>query len=212
MGHLPETENDQEYLLVIGDYFTKWPEAYLLQDHIAQTVADVLFEQFVSRYGLFRTLHSDQGREFKSQLIAELCRLLHVKKTRSVPYSPKSDGLAERSTRTLKQMLSILVEENRFNWDDHIPYILMSYRASGHGSTKCTPNLLMLNRETNLTVDLMCGSPRVSSRICRKGETGDVACIWLSGRIFRPVQRDIKHWIIRKILVQVNLCGGCIPQ
>ena len=159
MGPLPQTDNGHEYLLVVGDYFTKWAEAYPLQDHTAQTVADVLVEQFVSRYGLFRTLHSDQGREFESQLIAELCRLLRVKKTRTVPYNPKSDGLVERSNRTLKQMLSILVDENQFNWDDHIPYILMAYRASVHESTKCTPNLLMLNRETNLPVDLLCGSP-----------------------------------------------------
>ena len=56
-------------------------------------------------------------------------------------------------------MLSIWVDENQFNWDDHIPYILMAYKASVHESTKCTPNLRMLNRETNLPVDLMCGSP-----------------------------------------------------
>ena len=159
MGPLPQTDNGHEYLLVVGDYFTKWAEAYPLQDHTAQTVADVLVEQFVSRYGLFRTLHSDQDSEFESQLIAELCRLLRVKKTRTVPYNPKSDGLVEWSNRTLKQMLSTLVDENQFNWDDHIPYILMAYRASVHESTKCTPNLLMLNRETNLPVDLMCGSP-----------------------------------------------------
>ena len=62
MGPLPQTENGHENLLVVGDYFTKWAEAYPLQDHTVQTVADVLVEQFVSRYGLFKTLHSDQGR------------------------------------------------------------------------------------------------------------------------------------------------------
>ena len=61
MRPLPQTDNGHEYLLVVGDYFTKWAEAYPLQDHTAQTVADVLVEQFVSRYGLFRTLHSDRG-------------------------------------------------------------------------------------------------------------------------------------------------------
>ena len=118
-----------------------------------------MVEEFVARYGLPRSLHSDQGREFESQLIAELCKLLRVKKTRTVPYNPKSDGLVERCNRTLKQMLTMLVDETQTNWDDHVPYVLMAYRASVHDSTKCTPNLLMLNRETNLPVDLMCGSP-----------------------------------------------------
>ena len=39
------------------------------------------------------------------------------------------------------------------------PYVLMAYWASVHEGTKCTPNLLTLNTETNLPVDLMCGNP-----------------------------------------------------
>ena len=159
MGPLPKTDNDNEYLLVVGDYFTKWAEAFPLKNHTAQTVADVMVQEFVARYGLPRSLHSDQGRGFESQLIAELCKLLRVKKTRTVPYNPKSDGMVERCNRTLKQILTMLVDETQTNWDDHVPYVLMADRASVHDSTKCTPNLLMLNRETNLPVDLMCGSP-----------------------------------------------------
>ena len=92
MGPLPKTDNEDEYLLVVGDYFTKWAEAFPLKNHTAQTVADVMVEEFVARYGLPRSLHSDQGREFESLLVTELCKLLRVKKTRTVPYNPKSDG------------------------------------------------------------------------------------------------------------------------
>ena len=88
MGPLPKTDNDNEYLLVVGDYFTKWAEAFPLKNHTAQTVVDVKVQEFVARYGLPRSLHSDQGRGFESQLIAELCKLLRVKKTRTVPYNP----------------------------------------------------------------------------------------------------------------------------
>lgn len=42
IGPLPMTEKQNEYIMVIGDYFTKWKEAFALQDHTAQTVADVL--------------------------------------------------------------------------------------------------------------------------------------------------------------------------
>ena len=91
--------------------------------------------------------------------MAELLRPLPVKKTRTVPYNGKSDGLVERSNRTLNQMLLKLVDETQTNWDDHVLYILMAYRASVHESMKCTPNLLMLNRETNLPLDRMSGSP-----------------------------------------------------
>ena len=141
--------------MVVGDYFTKWTEAFALRNHTAMSVAEVLVQEFIGRFGVPRSIHSDQGREFESQLIAQLCRLLHMKKTRTTPYNPKSDGMVERMNRTVKQMLSSLVNETQNNWDDHLPYVMMAYRASEHERTKCTPNLLMLNRETNLPVDLM---------------------------------------------------------
>ena len=82
---VPQTDNGNLYILVLGDYFSKWTEAFPLKDHTAQTVADVLVEQFVSRFGVMRSLHSDQGREFESDLISEMCKLLQVRKTRTVP-------------------------------------------------------------------------------------------------------------------------------
>ena len=159
MGPLPKTGNGNEYIVVIGDYFTKWTEAFALMNHTAQTVADVIVQEFVGRFGVPRLIHSDQGREFESLLISHLCQLLHIKKTRTIAYNPKSDGMVERANRTVKQMLSVLVNKAQDNWDDHLPYIMMAYQASVNEGTKCTPNLLMLNRETNLPVDLMFGSP-----------------------------------------------------
>ena len=159
LGPVPETENGNQYILVVTDYFTKWVEAFPLRDHPASTVAEVLMEQFISRFGVPKQIHSDQGREFESKLMAELCKLLKIKKTRTTPYNPKSDGLVERFNRTVKQMLTMLVADAQNDWDDHLPYVMMAYRASIHESTKCTPNLLMLNREVNLPIDLMVGSP-----------------------------------------------------
>lgn len=53
-------------------------------------------------------------------------------------------------------MLSLLVNESRNDWDDHLPYVLMAYRATTHDSTHCSPNLLMTGREMNLTIDITC--------------------------------------------------------
>ena len=58
-------------------------------------------------------------------------------------------------------MLSFLVNENRNDWDEHIPYVLMAYRATMHKSTNCTPNLLMIGREVNFPIDLMTGASRL---------------------------------------------------
>ncbi|XP_022093234.1 uncharacterized protein LOC110980655 [Acanthaster planci] len=60
---------------------------------------------------------------------------------------PQSDSMVERFNRTVKTMLSMFVDENQDDWDEHLPYVLMAYCSSQHDSTRLTPNMLMLGRE-----------------------------------------------------------------
>ena len=41
-GHLVTTRNGNNYIIVCGDYYTKWKEAFAVLDHQAMTVADKL--------------------------------------------------------------------------------------------------------------------------------------------------------------------------
>ena len=52
MGPLSETDEGNLYILVLGDYFSKWTEAYALKNHTAHTIIDTIMEQFVSRFGV----------------------------------------------------------------------------------------------------------------------------------------------------------------
>ena len=157
-GPFPETDTGNRYIVVISDYFTKWTEAYPIASITADVVADVLVNEFISRFGTPRLLHSDQGRQFESELFQKTCQLLGIDKTRTTPYHPQSDGQVERFNRTLKVMLSSYTSEDQKGWDRHIPAIMMAYRASLQESTGLTPNLMMLGREVELPIDVTCGS------------------------------------------------------
>ena len=159
LGPLVTTRNGNNYIIVCGDYYTKWKEAFAVPDHQAMTVADKLVTEVFLRLGFPAQLHSDQGREFESQLFKGMCSLLDIDKTRTCPYNPKSDGMIERYNRSLLTMLSLFVNENHDDWDEQLPYVMAAYRATEHKSTSCTPNLLMLNRETTCPLDLMVGYP-----------------------------------------------------
>lgn len=159
MGPLPVTENGNQYIMVVGDYFSKWTEAYALPMHTAQIVADKLVTEFIYRYGTPLRIHSDQGREFELRLFTPLCRLLEIEKLRTTSYRPQSDGMIERFNRTLQQMLAMFLNENYDDWDDHLPYLTSAYRTSVQESTKCSPNRIMLGRETSLLIDVMVESP-----------------------------------------------------
>ena len=47
LGPLPETPRDHRYILVIGDYFTKWKDAFPQRDMEATSIARVLVNEFI---------------------------------------------------------------------------------------------------------------------------------------------------------------------
>lgn len=155
LGPLPETPRENKYIVVIGDYFSKWTEAFPLPNQEAETVAKLLVEQWVCRLGAPRVIHTDQGRNFESKLFTEVCRLLNIHKTRTSAYHPQSDGMIERFNRTLAFMLSFFVDDNQTNWDTLLPYVMMAYRSSVHSSTGFTPYKVVFGQEIVLPVDVM---------------------------------------------------------
>ena len=159
LGPLSKTPRGNNYILLIGDYFTKWIEAYPIPNQEAKTVADKLTMDFISRYGAPMEIHTDQGRNFESQLLKDVCRLLGIHKTRTTAFRPQSDGFIERFNRTLEQMMRMHVNERQTNWDEVVPLALAAYRSTKQETTGQTPNMLMMGREVNFPVDLIAGRP-----------------------------------------------------
>ena len=163
LGPLPETKNKTKYLLVIGDYFTRWMEALPLPNQKAEVVAKTLVHEFISNFGVPLEIHTDQGKNFESVLFREVCRLLEIKKTRTTPYHLASNGLVERFNRTLAKMIKGFVGDNQDNWDEHVSLLTAAYRSTAHPATGFTPNMLMLGREVNLPCDIVFPKPIQSS-------------------------------------------------
>eukprot|EP00731_Ephydatia_muelleri_P035359 Em0116g11a len=164
LGPLPLTPRSNKYVLVIGDYFTKWTEAFAIPDMETVTVARVFVNEFVSRFGAPTHLHTDQGRSFESSLIKELCQLMGIVKTRTTPYHPQSDGMIERFNRTLLSMLRMAAVDDESNWDLKLPCLMLAYRTSVHEATKHAPFSLMFGREVQLPIDVMFGLPTGSGQ------------------------------------------------
>ena len=159
VGPLPLTQKKNRYLLVIGDYFTRWMEAYPISNQKTEIIAQKLVMEFISRFGIPLELHSDQGTNFQSELMNSICSLLEISKTRTTAYHPSSNGMVERLNRTLTDMIKSFVNNNRTNWDEHINLLLAAYRSIPHPATRFTPNYLMLGREINLSLQIVCPLP-----------------------------------------------------
>lgn len=153
MGPLTETNKYNRYILVVTDYFTRWVEAYPLQDQKAETIARVLASEWVTRFGCMSELHSDNGTNFVSDIMQSLCRILGVERSTTVVRRPQSDGVCERFNHTVQNMLATALTEHVFDWDEILPFLMMAYRASRHESTGFTPNKMMFGCEIRLPVE-----------------------------------------------------------
>lgn len=158
-GPFPVSEDGNRYIIVVQDYFTKWPEVFATPNQEAHTVAKKLVQEVVCRYGVPMEIHSDQGRNFESGLFQEMCSLLGMHKTRTTPAHPQSDGMVERFNQTLENHLAKVVDDHQKDWDQYIPLFLMSYRSALHDSTGFTPAKVNFGREMRLPIDAITGTP-----------------------------------------------------
>ena len=157
LGPLPTSMKGNNYVLVATDHFTKWVEILPIPDMRARTCADYLLNEVFARFGTPLTLHSDQGTNYESKIIADLCHMLDICKTRTSPGRPQGNGQTERFNRTLIRMVKCFLKGEQTHWDRHLGCLAGAYRQSRHDSTGMTPNLMMLGREVRSTAELRFG-------------------------------------------------------
>ena len=85
---VPISNRGNQYLLVIQDYFSKWPFAIPLPDQKAETIVRVLKDQVFTLVGPPHKLHSDQGRNFESYILSQLCKAFGCAQVSHHPLSP----------------------------------------------------------------------------------------------------------------------------
>ena len=108
-------------------------------------------------YGIPEKILSDQVRKFESSLIAELCKLTGVKKLRTTPYRPQTNGQYKKFNSTLINMIGTLPSELKYNWQEHVNTLVHAYNCMDTTATNFSPHYLMFGREPNLPIDIELG-------------------------------------------------------
>jgi transposase InsO family protein len=141
-GPFHPTQRENRYIMVVMDYFTKWACLIPMKEHNAQTCAKHLVEEVFCKIGIPREIHSDQGREFVSELIQEVCQLFQVNKAKTTPWRPQSDRMVERMNRTVGQMLRQYVSEHQTDWDEWLSLCNLAYNSSHSALSSFIPSIL----------------------------------------------------------------------
>ncbi|PAA51290.1 hypothetical protein BOX15_Mlig005755g5 [Macrostomum lignano] len=137
---------DGQYLLVLVDAMSNYPEVHLTANMESSTVISRLRRTF-SQWGVPRTLVTDNGPSFVSAETTQWLKAIGCSHVTTPPYHPQSNGLAERFVRTMKESVSALGLSQH-----NIDKFLLFYRSS-KGNDGRTPSEKFLGR--NIRTPLM---------------------------------------------------------
>ena len=113
-GPLKTSATGKKYIMVMTDAFSKLAELVAIANKEAQTVAEVLFNRWICRYGLPEEIVSDEGKEFCNDTVNLMLKMMNIKKTTTSPYHPQTNAQAEVCNKTIAQYLATHVDKSTF--------------------------------------------------------------------------------------------------
>ncbi|GFS57217.1 hypothetical protein TNCV_491261 [Trichonephila clavipes] len=111
-GPLPETTEGMKWIFIVEDYTTKWVELFPLKQATAKECAMTLLNEVFLRYRVPRRLISDNGTQFVSAVMQQLCFVLDINQSLIPVYHPQANPV-ERKNRDLKPLLAMMVDKSR---------------------------------------------------------------------------------------------------
>ncbi|KAL0620140.1 Gag-Pol polyprotein [Plecturocebus cupreus] len=105
--HMP-THKKLRYLLTFVDTFSGWIKAFPTSQETADTVASILTQEIIPRFGLPATIQSDNGPAFIAQVVQLVAKSLNISWKLHIPYHPQSSGKVEWAHGILKDHLAKL--------------------------------------------------------------------------------------------------------
>ncbi len=119
-----------KYILIATKYTIKRVEAKALRIDIAIVIVKFLYEYILTKFGWPLTIIIDQGVHFINDTIKHLTKQFLLKHVSLTTYYPQGNEQAESSNKVIGRLLTMLVNEKRTNWDEHLSTVLFSYRIA----------------------------------------------------------------------------------
>ncbi|CAF4618796.1 unnamed protein product [Rotaria magnacalcarata] len=153
-GPLKRTPRENQYVLVITDYFTRHVTAIALPNCAAETTAQALFNEYFCKYGIPAVILSDQGSHFRNQLMDNIKHLIGYNHIYSTPYHPQTNGIVERFNATFIPQISKLQDTQNNNWDEYLQAVVFAYNTGIHKTTKYSPYELLYGHLPRLPITI----------------------------------------------------------
>jgi len=184
--HVDYFQFGKTYFFVAVDAFSRFPEVFQCNDMTASSAKRILQSLF-SRYGIAKSVVSDNGPAFKDQTFQNWLESISCKHILTAPYHPASNGMAERFVRTVKEQLK---DVNSFEYMEQINKFLLCYRNLPHSTTGLTPAQLMFNRKLRTTHSILSSPQPVWIKDALKKKYEKAMVVGELGKVMKIVKRS----------------------
>ncbi|XP_004306016.1 PREDICTED: uncharacterized protein LOC101304797 [Fragaria vesca subsp. vesca] len=166
----PHSSEQQKFIIVATDFFTKWVEAKPLKVASANSVRNFIFRYIISRFGIPECIVTDRGAAFMADSVVKYLNDYDIKLLHSTPYYAQSNGQAEASNKVILGILRKMLELNPCVWHEELYHTLWAYSTSKRGPTDTIPYALMYGHDAVLPLEINIASLRVQEQHQLLGE------------------------------------------
>ena len=173
VGPLPTASVQKKLLLVVIDYFNKWIEVDVFSSIKDRDVTRFIWENIVCRFGIPRSIASDNGPQFDSRVYRDFCEELKIKNLYSTPRYPQSNGQVEASNKTLLTALKKRIDSAKGKWVEELPRVLWAYRTTARKPIGISPFALTYGIEAVIPAEI--GLPTIRIATPKSENTESIA-------------------------------------
>ena len=147
----PLTNQSTQYCLTLVDQASNWCTLIPVPDCSARTTALAIQHHWIPQHGLPRSLHSDLGPCFTSQLFKELCKIYNIDHTTAASQNHKSVSRAESIHRMILSGLRKLCIDD-LDWPSKLPGLLLALHTTVVTTIGLSPAYMLYHRELRLPI------------------------------------------------------------
>jgi len=155
--HIDHLFIENKTCLIAVDALSKYIECEVVSSTSVSDTIEALKQMF-SRQGLCDLIVSDNASCFTAEKFREFLRLNDIDHITPPPYSPASNGQAERGVRVIKDLLKKCTDQDSFK--SRLAKALLYYRSTPHSVTQIAPSVSLNNRKLITVKD------RINPKFC----------------------------------------------
>ncbi|KAL3209234.1 hypothetical protein MRX96_009232 [Rhipicephalus microplus] len=147
------TADENKYVITAVDAATRFIVTWAVPSKCASHVIQFIEKEIVTKFGVPRTIISDNDSAFTSKTTNDYLHHHHIEHTLTVPYAPRTNGLFERANDRILPPLRKNVNGDVDHWSEYLAKTTFEVNTQFHAGLKISPFELLFNYTPRRIID-----------------------------------------------------------